>query len=346
MIKKLSYNMRKYTVSNQVNSSQAIMSKTPIADFLLETLNKNIISFHALPLYKGKSIINHNIAKKYLDLFGQEILNLELSMTSPFFDDFFFPNRIIREAQELASKAFGSKRTFFITTGTTTSCEVCADALSRNAHNSIFAIDRGCYKSLYFAIYKKNNDSYILDNINICPESDRYFVNIDSILNICKKSKKQHKPLSIILNATSYDGVIYNIQKIMEICLEEYENINFIIDEAWGAINYFHPFFKKFTAMEAVKYFSKKGIKVSIISFQSGHKSLSVLRQGSFINVYTCDSIIKDIEKSIFKIHTTSPNYSILALASLETKGSKQRGQIYLFLYSRLRLTAFQTENK
>ena len=141
--------MRKYTVSNQVNSSQAIMSKTPIADFLLETLNKNIISFHALPLYKGKSIINHNIAKKYLDLFGQEILNLELSMTSPFFDDFFFPNRIIREAQELASKAFGSKRTFFITTGTTTSCEVCADALSRNAHNSIFAIDRGCYKSLY-----------------------------------------------------------------------------------------------------------------------------------------------------------------------------------------------------
>jgi arginine/lysine/ornithine decarboxylase len=132
----------------------------------------------------------------------------------------------------------------------------------------------------------------------------------------------------------------------MEICLEEYENINFIIDEAWGAINYFHPFFKKFTAMEAVKYFSKKGIKVSIISFQSGHKSLSVLRQGSFINVYTCDSIIKDIEKSIFKIHTTSPNYSILALASLETKGSKQRGQIYLFLYSRLRLTAFQTENK
>jgi len=74
--------------------------------------------FHALPISRGASLTHSHWAKDMLAFYGENIFLAETSATSGGLDSLLEPTGSIKEAQQLASKAFGyipSLHIFYIT---------------------------------------------------------------------------------------------------------------------------------------------------------------------------------------------------------------------------------------
>jgi arginine/lysine/ornithine decarboxylase len=95
--------------------------------------------------------------------------------------------------------------------------------------------------------------------------------------------------------------------------------VTFLVDEAWFAFAYFHPFYRPYTAMSAARAvaWSHTGKKFAVVATQSAHKSLSAMRQGSYIHLHGDEALIRKFKETQFAFHTTSPSYPILASLEL-----------------------------
>lgn len=121
----------------------------------------------------------------------------------------------------------------------------------------------------------------------------------------------------IILNAHSYDGILYDIPGVIKYLLEnKVETRRFIIDEAWGATNYFHSELANFAAT-AARHLTQEYPGLNIVSTQSAHKSMSCLRQASMIHHCGDNVTGESLNLARFRLHTTSPSYPILASLDL-----------------------------
>ncbi len=285
-------------------------NETPIVDFLIdnrEILNAN---FHALPI----SMINPKTRgyEKYKELFGNKYFSLETTVTGKIFDSFFYPRKCIKKAQDYTAELFGAKDTLFVTCGTSISNQIVIDALI--SEKTKVLLDRQSHQSMHFGVSDKHAQvDYFYSKI-YCNKTERKYVDIEEILSKVKNAQESDSPYDvIILTAASYDGVIYNISEIIMQIIKVSPNIKFIIDEAWSAAFYFNEELYKYTAGYAAKQFEN----VDIISTQSAHKSLMTLRQASYIHSFASDEITQKLYKSRFKLHSTSPNYAILASMDL-----------------------------
>ena len=75
-------------------------------------------------------------------------MNTEMTVTGREFDSFFFSERMIKEAEELAAKLFGADGTLFVTIGTTASNHIAILALMEGKGPVL--IDRCCHQSIHF----------------------------------------------------------------------------------------------------------------------------------------------------------------------------------------------------
>ncbi len=146
----------------------------------------------------------------------------------------------------------------------------------------------------------------------------------------------------LLLTNCTFDGIVYNVKKVMEEVLAIKPDMIFLWDEAWFAFAGFTPIYKQRTGMYTAAYLSKKyksdaykkkykenqkldspelmvdpdQVKIRVYTTQSTHKTLSSLRQGSMIHIYD-EAFKRKAEDSFheaYKTHTsTSPNYQILA---------------------------------
>lgn len=64
-----------------------------------------------------------------------------------------------------------------------------------------------------------------------------------------RKSNKLHLVRLIILTNCTFDGIVYNVKRVMEECLSIKPDLIFLFDEAWFAYACFHPILKFRTAM-------------------------------------------------------------------------------------------------
>ena len=76
--------------------------------------------FHAMPISRGNSIFKSNWIKEMSDFYGRNIFLAETSATTGGLDSLLQPTGPLKKAQEFASRAFGSMKTFFVTNGTST----------------------------------------------------------------------------------------------------------------------------------------------------------------------------------------------------------------------------------
>jgi arginine/lysine/ornithine decarboxylase len=90
----------------------------------------------------------------------------------------------------------------------------------------------------------------------------------------------------------------------------------FIIDEAWGSANYFSEQLRHCTAMN-VSPLVERYPDLCVVATHSAHKSLSCLRQASMIHVRGPAEVADRLRVARFRLHTTSPNYPILASLDL-----------------------------
>ena len=118
--------------------------------------------FHAMPLSRGKSVSRSNWIRDMLDFYGLNIFLAETSATSGGLDSLLEPVGPIKRAQELAARAFGSRKTFFATNGTSTCNKIVVQAIVRPG--DIVLVDRDCHKSHHYGMVLAGAEVVYLDS--------------------------------------------------------------------------------------------------------------------------------------------------------------------------------------
>ena len=325
--------------------------KTPFFTALKEYSKQPTGVFHAMPISRGKSITRSHWIQDMGAFYGPNIFMAETSATSGGLDSLLEPHGPIKEAQELAARAFGSKQTFFATNGTSTCNKIVVQALVRP--DDIVLVDRDCHKSHHYGMVLSGAkvcylDSYPLNEYSMYGAVPLHEIK-HQLLKLRAEGKLDQVRMLLLTNCT-FDGIVYNVERVMEECLAIKPDLIFLWDEAWFAFARFGPTYRQRTAMNAAnnlrekfrsaahaKAYAKqqetlKGAddatllktrlipspkaRVRAYATQSTHKTLTSLRQGSMIHVNDQD-FKGEVEQSFheaYMTHTsTSPNYQIIA---------------------------------
>jgi len=332
--------------------------RTPFFNALKEYSKQPTGVFHALPIARGKSILNSNWIQDMAQFYGLNLFMAETSATSGGLDSLLDPVGPIKLAQEYAARAFGARRTYFATNGTSTANKIVVQALVKP--NDIVLVDRNCHKSHHYGMVLAGArvaylDSYPLDEFSMYGAVP--MVEIKSKLLKFKKAGTLNQVKMVLLTNCTFDGVVYDVERVMEECLAIKPDLIFLWDEAWFAFAHFHPTYRRRTGMAAAaklrgKYssvdyekayaaFSKKfsdtdwdneekvlatrlmpdpkKVRIRVYATQSTHKTLTSLRQGSMIHVW--DQDFKDKAEEAFHeayMTHTSTSPNYQIIASLD----------------------------
>ncbi len=337
--------------------------RTPFFEALRTYSQRPTGVFHALPISQGKSIVDSHWIRDMVDFYGLEIFLAETSATTGGLDSLLEPIGPLRDAQELAAEAFGSRQTYFVTNGTSTANKIVAQALL--APGDIVLVDRNCHQSHHYGLMLAGAEVCYLDAYPLNEYSMYGAVplrEIKSKLLAMRAAGKLDRVKLLMLTNCTFDGIVYDVGRVMEECLAIKPDLVFLWDEAWFAFARFHHVYRPRTAMEAARALTDKfrspeyraryeanlpgddstealiknrlspdpaRARVRVYSTQSTHKTLTALRQGSMIHVYDQDFALKVAEsfREAYMAHTsTSPNYQILASLDLGRRQAALEG--------------------
>jgi len=319
---------------------------TPFFTALKEYSQKPTGIFHAMPISRGNSVFKSRWIKDFGEFYGRNMFLAETSATTGGLDSLLQPTGPLKKAQEMAADAYGAQRTFFVTNGTSTANKIVLQAIIEPG--DLVLIDRDCHKSHHYGMVLAGAYPVYLDSYPIEKYSMYGAVPLKSIkekLLQLKDAGRLDKVKMLLLTNCTFDGLVYNVQKVMEEILAIKPDMIFLWDEAWFAFAGFTYIYKQRTGMySAKKLFEKyrteaykkeykahiKNLKegeisslpdpekvcIRVYSTQSTHKTLSSFRQGSMIHIWDEDFRKKSENTFLeaYMTHTsTSPNYQMLA---------------------------------
>jgi arginine decarboxylase len=125
-------------------------NKTPFFKALFSQSKQPTGVFHAMSISRGKSITRSHWIQDMGAFYGPNIFLAETSATSGGLDSLLEPHCPIKEAQELASRAFGLEQTFFATNRTSTCNKIVVQPMVRPS--DIVLVDRDCHKSHHYGM--------------------------------------------------------------------------------------------------------------------------------------------------------------------------------------------------
>ncbi|MHA3977101.1 aminotransferase class I/II-fold pyridoxal phosphate-dependent enzyme [Halovulum sp. GXIMD14794] len=325
--------------------------KTPFFTALKEYSRQPTGVFHAMPISRGKSISRSHWIQDMGAFYGPNIFLAETSATSGGLDSLLEPRGPIKEAQDMAARAFGSKHTFFATNGTSTCNKIVVQALVRPG--DIVLVDRDCHKSHHYGMVLAGANVVYMDSYPLHQYSMYGAVPTREIKHHLLKLKaagKLDRVRMVLLTNCTFDGLVYNVQRVMEECLAIKKDLVFLWDEAWFGFARFGPTYRQRTAMGVANHLRETlrspeaaaaweaqqkeldgadeetllntrlvpppDARVRAYATQSTHKTLTSLRQGSMIHVNDQDfkGEVEQAFHEAYMTHTsTSPNYQIIA---------------------------------
>ena len=205
----------------------------------------------------------------------------------------------IKEAQELAAKAFGAQKTFFLLNGSTAGNLALAMGLTKQGQKII--TNRNCHRSVLtgmiisgaeplWLIPERFEDWGIWGNVN----PDR----VEELL-------KTNKDVSMVwITNPTYEGVVSDIKSISAVC-KKY-NVPLIVDEAHACLWNFND------------HLPTSALKLGADAVvHSLHKTGGSMSQSSMLHIAENSILDVDaVEKALKLLHTTSP--SLMLLASLD----------------------------
>jgi arginine decarboxylase len=332
--------------------------KTPFFNALREYAKQPTGVFHALPLARGKSIMNSNWIGDLAQFYGMNLFMAETSATSGGLDSLLDPVGPLKVAQEYAARAFGAKRTYFATNGTSTCNKIVVQALVRP--DDIVLVDRNCHKSHHYGMVLAGAQVTYLDSYPL----DQYSMygavpvrHIKQTLLDFRKAGTLNRVRMVLLTNCTFDGLVYDVERVMMECLAIKPDLVFLWDEAWFAFARCHPIYRQRTGMATAAKLADlfadpayakryeefkagfddaawgddekvlnarllpdpKKARVRVYATHSTHKTLTALRQGSMIHVW--DQDFKDKAEEAFHeayMTHTSTSPNYQILASLD----------------------------
>jgi arginine decarboxylase len=320
--------------------------ETPFYTALTEYSKKPTSVFHAMPISRGNSVFKSRWITDFGDFYGRNVFLAETSATNGGLDSLLQPKGPIKRAQDKAAKAYGAEHTFFVTNGTSTANKIVQQALIKPG--DVVLVDRDCHKSHHYGLVLAGAFPAYLDSYPIEEYSMYGAVPLRIIkerLTALSKAGRLDKVKMLLLTNCTFDGLVYNVEKVMEEVLAIKPDMVFLWDEAWFAFASFTYTYKQRTGMYVAqklfhKYRSeeyratynehiaslKEGelprmpdpdkVKIRVYATQSTHKTLSSFRQGSMIQIWDEEYSrrVADTFQEAYMTHTTtSANYQILA---------------------------------
>jgi len=332
--------------------------RTPFFSALKQYSHRPTGVFHALPISQGKSIVNSHWIKDMVGFYGLDVFMAETSATCGGLDSLLEPTGPLRDAQALAAETYGARHTYFVTNGTSTANKVVTQSLV--APGDIVLLDRNCHQSHHYGMMLAGAQVVYLEAYPLAQYSMYGAVPLREIkakLLALRRAGKLDRVKLLSLTNCTFDGIVYDVQRVMEECLAIKPDLVFLWDEAWFAFARFHPVYRHRTAMTAAKNLRDKlqdpgygaayhtrlladtdhpptdeqlitrrltpdpaKARVRVYATQSTHKTLTALRQGSMIHVFDqdFDQHVAEPFHEAYMAHTsTSPNYQILASLDL-----------------------------
>ena len=320
--------------------------EAPFYNALTEYSKKPTSIFHAMPISRGNSVFKSRWISDFGDFYGRNVFLAETSATNGGLDSLLQPKGPLKKAQEKAAKAFGAEHTFYVTNGTSTANKIVQQALIKPG--DVVLVDRDCHKSHHYGLVLAGAFPAYLDSFPIQEYSMYGAVPLRIIkerLIALSKAGRLDKVKMLLLTNCTFDGLVYNVEKVMEEVLAIKPDMVFLWDEAWFAFASFTYTYKQRTGMYvAQKLFHKyrseeykatykkhiaglkpgeiptlpdpEKVKIRVYATQSTHKTLSCFRQGSMIQVWDEEfsrRVADNFQEAYMTHTTTSANYQILA---------------------------------
>ncbi|MFI5315448.1 MAG: decarboxylase [Myxococcota bacterium] len=340
--------------------------ETPYFANLKKYAQRPIGTFHALPIARGKSVFRSNWIRDMGQFYGTNLFLAESCATTGGLDSLLEPTGNIKKAQDAAARAFGAKRAYFGTNGTSTSNKIVVQAICKPG--DIVIVDRNCHKSHHYGFVLAGAQPYYVEAFPLTQYSMYGAVPLRTIkkaLLDCRAEGTLDRVRAVDLTNCTFDGHMYNPQRVMEECLAIKPDLIFLWDEAWFGFARFNPFHRMRTAMgaaaalterfrsaayrEEYKAFAAKHgkpdakaakllderllpdpdkVRIRVYQTNSTHKSMSALRQGSMILVWDEDfhKVEGPFEEAFFTHTSTSPNLQLIASLDIARRQMELEG--------------------
>ncbi len=291
-----------------LNAQLTEKAQTPFYDALERYVLMAKDAWHTPGHSSGDSLRDSPWVADSHEFMGEHAFDADLSVSVPTLDSLMEPTGVIAQAQAVAARAFGARRTFFATNGTSTSNKVIFQALL--SPGDTLLLDRNCHKSVHHGVVLSGALPVYLDS-----SLNRRYGLFGPVPKAALFQAMADHPeaKALVLTSCTYDGLRYDLPPIVEAA--HARGIKVIIDEAWYGFARFHPAFRP-TALEAGADYAT----------QSTHKVLSAFSQASMIHVNDPDFDEHRFREN-FNMHTsTSPQYAMIASLDVGRKQAVMEG--------------------
>ncbi|PGS53039.1 aminotransferase class I/II-fold pyridoxal phosphate-dependent enzyme [Bacillus sp. AFS041924] len=271
-------------------------NETPLFSSLLEHAKKNPIQFHIPGHKKG-----NGMDPTFREFIGDNALSIDLINIAPL-DDLHHPKGKIKQAQDLAAKAFGADHTFFSVQGT--SGAIMTMVMSVCGPGDKIIVPRNVHKSVLSAIIFSGATP-----IFVHPEIDSELGISHGITTNAVKEAILNNPDAkavLVINPT-YFGFVADLKSIVE--LAHSHGLAVLVDEAHGVHIHFHDELP-ISAMQA-------GADMAATSV---HKLGGSMTQSSILNVREGIVNVHRVQSILSMLTTTSTSYLLLASLDVARK--------------------------
>lgn len=267
--------------------------KTPLFDAMVGLAESRKVSFHTPGHKSGKGI-----STRFRKFVGPKIFSIDLT-TLDEVDSLQKPKGVIKEAQELAAKAYGADRSYFLVNGTSGGNHAMVMAtcnpgdyvlVARNAHKSAIAglILSGA-RPLFF-------HPAIDENLKL---------SLNATFDSVKSAIDRHpEAKALFLTSPNYYGICLDLERIIPYAHEK--GLTVLVDEAHGPHLKFHQDLPV-SAMEA-------GADLCV---QSTHKIIGGMTQASMLHAKGSRVEPITLTNVLRFVQTTSPSYILMASLDL-----------------------------
>lgn len=279
-------------------------------DSLLPPLAKAVFNYNKTAEYSwavpghqgGVGFLKTAIGKKFFDFYGENLFRTDLGIERTAIGSLLDHTGAFYESEKNIARIFGADMSFNVLVGTSGSNRTVIQGCLTDKDTAL--IDRNCHKSIEQGLIITGAKP-----VYMTPTRNRYGIIGPILPETMKEMAKVNPKYAVVTNCT-YDGVLYNTEKIEEILSSSVDYLH--LDEAWYGYARFYEIYKDHFAMRGKPEDHRKD-GATIFATQSTHKLLNALSQASFIHVRNGKKTI-DLDRfnQSYMMHaTTSPLYAL-----------------------------------
>ncbi len=281
--------------------NQEAQKKAPVYEALERLRKQRIVPFDVPGHKRGRG------NPELRDLLGERCVSLDVNSMKPL-DNLCHPMSVIKEAEELAAKAFGADHAFFMVGGTTSSVQSMVMAACRAGEKII--LPRNVHKSVINALVLNGAIPVYVD-----PKVDEKLgISLGMELDDLEQAILDHPDaVCVLVNNPTYYGICSDLRGI--VTLAHAHDMLVLVDEAHGT----HLYFGKELPVNAMK----AGADMASVSM---HKSGGSLTQSSLLLVNKTVNW-EYVSQIINLTQTTSASYLLLSSLDISRRNLALRGE-------------------